>query len=125
MFNSTTSRTASTVSLSILVVIEMLNAMNALSSSESLLTLPLWRNMMLVYAITLSMALHFILLYTPVLQTLFQIVPLNWNEWYAVILISVPVLLIDEVLKWMERVFVVSAEKDEARAIREGRKKIQ
>jgi len=103
----------------------MLNAMNALSSSESLFTLPLWRNMMLVYAITLSMALHFILLYTPVLQTLFQIVPLNWNEWTAVIVISAPVLLIDEVLKWMERVFVVSAEKDEARAIREGRKKIQ
>lgn len=99
--------------------------MNALSSSESLFTLPLWRNMMLVYAITLSMALHFILLYTPVLQTLFQIVPLNWNEWTAVIVISAPVLLIDEVLKWMERVFVVSAEKDEARAIREGRKKIQ
>lgn len=103
----------------------MLNAMNALSSSESLFTLPLWRNMMLVYAITLSMALHFILLYTPVLQTLFQIVPLNWNEWTAVLVISAPVLVIDEVLKWVERVFVVSAEKDEARAIREGRKKIQ
>lgn len=125
IFNSTTSRTASTVSLSILVVIEMLNAMNALSSSESLFTLPLWRNMMLVYAITLSMALHFILLYTPVLQTLFQITPLNWNEWNAVLLISAPVLLIDEVLKWMERVFVVAGQKDEARAIREGRKKIQ
>lgn len=81
--------------------------------------------MMLVYAITLSMALHFILLYTPVLQTLFQITPLNWNEWNAVLLISAPVLLIDEVLKWMERVFVVAGQKDEARAIREGRKKIQ
>jgi len=125
MFNSNASRTASTVSLSILVVIEMLNAMNALSSSESLFTLPLWRNMMLVYAITLSMALHFILLYTPVLQTLFQIVPLNWNEWTAVLAISAPVLVIDEILKWMERVFVVSSQKDEAKAIRDGRKKIQ
>jgi len=125
MFNSNASRTASTVSLSILVVIEMLNAMNALSSSESLFTLPLWRNMMLVYAITLSMALHFILLYTPVLQTLFQIVPLNWNEWTAVLVISAPVLVIDEILKWMERVFVVSSQKDEAKAIRDGRKKIQ
>lgn len=125
IFSSTTSRTASTVSLSILVVIEMFNAMNALSSSESLFTLPLWHNMMLVYAITLSMVLHFILLYTPVLQTLFQITPLNWHEWSAVLLISAPVLVIDEVLKWAERVFVVSGQKDEARAIREGRKKIQ
>jgi Ca2+ transporting ATPase len=70
----------------------MFNAMNALSSSESLLTLPLWNNMILVYAIMLSMALHFALLYTPVLQGLFSIVPLNWAEWQAVLLISLPVM---------------------------------
>ena len=75
-----------------LVVIEMLNAMNALSSSESLLTLPLWDNMVLVYAITLSMVLHFALLYIPFLQTLFSIVPLNWKEWQAVLIISIPVM---------------------------------
>lgn len=77
-----------------LVVIEMLNAMNALSSSESLLTLPPWKNMILVYAISLSMALHFALLYTPVLQSLFSILPLNWNEWKAVLLISIPVMYV-------------------------------
>ena len=92
MFNNNKARSASTVSLSILVVIEMFNAVNALSSSESLLTLPLWNNMMLVYAICLSMALHFALLYTPVLQGLFSIVPLNWNEWKAVLVISSPVM---------------------------------
>ena len=47
---------------------------------------------MLVYAISLSMALHFALLYIPILQTLFSIVPLNWNEWRAVLLISFPVM---------------------------------
>ena len=75
-----------------LVVIEMFNAMNALSSSESLVTLPLWKNMILVYAIALSMVLHFALLYTPFLQTLFSIVPLNLNEWKAVLYISLPVM---------------------------------
>ncbi|TAQ88410.1 hypothetical protein B7494_g3275 [Chlorociboria aeruginascens] len=103
MFSNDMAKSASTVSLSILVVIEMFNAVNALSSSESLLTLPLWENMMLVYAITLSMALHFALLYTPILQTLFSILPLNWNEWKAVLIISAPVILIDEVLKFVER----------------------
>ncbi|MCJ1431688.1 hypothetical protein MMC27_001043 [Xylographa pallens] len=103
MFSNDSAKAASTVSLSILVVIEMLNAMNALSSSESLLTLPLWDNMILVYAISLSMALHFALLYTPFLQGLFSIVALNWNEWQAVLFISVPVILIDEVLKFFER----------------------
>lgn len=92
MFSNDMAKSASTVSLSILVVIEMFNAMNALSSSESLLTLPLWKNMMLVYAIALSMALHFALLYTPVLQTLFAILPLNVAEWKAVVVISAPVM---------------------------------
>jgi Ca2+ transporting ATPase len=104
MFTNDSAKAASTVSLSILVVIEMLNAMNALSSSESLLTLPLWKNMMLVYAICLSMALHFALLYIPFLQGLFSIVPLNWNEWTAVLVVSAPIILIDEVLKLIERV---------------------
>jgi Ca2+ transporting ATPase len=103
MFTNDMAKSASTVSLSILVVIEMLNAMNALSSSESLLTLPLWKNMMLVYAICLSMALHFALLYIPFLQGLFSIVPLNWNEWKAVLAVSAPIILIDEVLKFVER----------------------
>ncbi|PGH15884.1 calcium-translocating P-type ATPase, SERCA-type [Polytolypa hystricis UAMH7299] len=103
MFTNDMSKSASTVSLSILVVIEMLNAMNALSSSESLLTFPLWNNMMLVYATALSMSLHFAILYIPLLQTLFSILPLNWTEWKAVLIVSAPVILIDEVLKFMER----------------------
>ncbi|KAK0383234.1 hypothetical protein NLU13_9147 [Sarocladium strictum] len=103
MFSNDMAKAGSTVSLSILVVIEMFNAMNALSSSESLLSLPLWKNMMLVYAIALSMALHFALLYTPGLQTLFNILPMTWLEWKAVIYISAPVILLDEVLKLIER----------------------
>ncbi|CCX14241.1 Similar to Calcium-transporting ATPase sarcoplasmic/endoplasmic reticulum type; acc. no. Q7PPA5 [Pyronema omphalodes CBS 100304] len=109
MFSNNMSKSASTVSLSILVVIEMLNAMNALSSSESLLTMPLWRNMKLVAAIALSMALHFALLYIPVLQSLFSIIPLNINEWKAVIYISLPVIFIDEGLKAMERAWFLPA----------------
>ena len=108
MFSNDSAKAASTISLSMLVmpvpsrsvinkspslvVIEMFNAMNALSSSESLLTLPLWDNMVLVYAITLSMVLHFTLVYVPLLQTLFSIVPLRWKEWQAVLLISIPVM---------------------------------
>jgi len=92
MFVNDSAKAASTVSLSILVTIEMFNAMNALSSSESLLTLPLWENMMLVYAICLSMVLHFGLLYIPFFRTLFSITPLDWNEWSAVLLVSAPIM---------------------------------
>jgi len=103
IFTNEVSKTASTISLSILVVIEMFNAMNALSSSASLISFPLWKNMMLVYAIILSMTLHFAILYIPALQGLFSILPLYWNEWKAVLVISAPVIALDEVLKYAER----------------------
>jgi P-type Ca2+ transporter type 2A len=92
MFTDHMARSASTISLSILVVIEMLNACNALSQTESLLTLPVWKNMKLVWAITLSMVLHAAILYVPFLQRLFQVSPLNLEEWTGVLWISAPVM---------------------------------
>ncbi|KAI9632420.1 calcium-transporting ATPase [Dioszegia hungarica] len=106
MFTSTPSHRATTVSLSILVVIEMFNACNSLSENESLLVLPIWANPYLVASIALSMALHFMILYVPFFRSLFQITPLNWDEWQAVLLISAPVVVIDEVLKWVSNTFV-------------------
>lgn len=65
MFSNGMAQRATTISLSILVTVEMFNAMNSLSENESLLRLPVWKNMYLVMAITLSMALHLMILYVP------------------------------------------------------------
>ena len=62
MFSNSSAQAASTVSLSILVVI------------------------------CLSMALHFALLYVPFLQGLFSVIPLDGNEWKAVMAISAPIM---------------------------------
>ncbi|OAX36610.1 calcium ATPase [Rhizopogon vinicolor AM-OR11-026] len=106
MFTNVMAHRATTMSLSILVTVEMFNAMNSLSENESLLRLPVWKNPFLVAAITLSMALHFAILYIPFFTTLFQITPLNWAEWQMVLYLSLPVLAIDEVLKFVTTMFV-------------------
>ncbi|KAI8099074.1 SERCA-type calcium-translocating P-type ATPase [Halteromyces radiatus] len=106
MFTNTMSMKATTISLSILVVIEMLNAMNSLSENESLLTLPLWTNPYLVLSIILSMALHFMILYVPFFTKLFAIVPLNMDEWKGVLYISLPVIVLDEILKFITRTWI-------------------
>lgn len=103
--NTFPQKSGSTMSLTILVVIEMLNACNALSENESLLTLPVWTNPYLVLAIAGSMIGHCIILYTPFLADLFQVVPLSWAEWKTVLALSLPVIPIDEALKWATRTF--------------------
>lgn len=94
---------AMTLSLSVLVAIEMFNSLNALSEDNSLVTMPPWRNPWLLIATTFSLGLHCLIMYVPVLANAFSIVPLTLSEWLLVIMVSAPVILIDEALKSMGR----------------------
>jgi P-type Ca2+ transporter type 2C len=95
---------ASTLSLSVLVVIEMLNALNALSEDNSLLVIHPFVNPWLLVAIVASIGSHMFILYVPLMNQVFGITPLNVEEWKLVIAFSVPVILIDEVLKFFGRI---------------------
>ncbi|CAN1145836.1 Calcium-transporting ATPase 4, endoplasmic reticulum-type [Linum perenne] len=94
---------ASTLSLSVLVAIEMFNSLNALSEDGSLVTMPPWVNPFLLLAMAVSFGLHFLILYVPFLAQIFGIVPLSLNEWLLVVAVAFPVILIDEVLKFIGR----------------------
>ncbi|CAF1355152.1 unnamed protein product [Rotaria sp. Silwood1] len=95
-----------TMALSVLVTVEMLNALNSLSENQSLLKMPPWYNKYLLFAIALSMSLHMMILYIPMFNTVFQICPLTLEEWIAVLKISFPVVLLDELLKLIARRYV-------------------
>eukprot|EP00732_Lithocolla_globosa_P008202 Lithocolla_globosa_v1_NODE_11405_length_511_cov_246.326754.p1 type:complete len:108 gc:universal NODE_11405_length_511_cov_246.326754:510-187(-) len=94
---------ASTISLSVLVTIEMLNAFNSLSENQSLFVMPPWENMYLIIACTLSMSLHFLILYVPLFAKMFAVTSIGQEEWIAVLKISFPVLFLDELLKLLSR----------------------
>jgi len=94
---------ASTLSLTVLVVIEMLNAFNALSEDGSLIQMPPWTNPWLILACMGSVLVHFVILYVPVLAKIFHVCPLDWHDWVLVMTFSFPVLLLDEVLKFVGR----------------------
>ncbi|KAI8104565.1 hypothetical protein M9434_003120 [Picochlorum sp. BPE23] len=97
---------ASTLSLSVLVAIEMFNAANALSEDNSILKVPVWSNPWLLMAMAVSFGLHFLILYVPTFATTFSIVPLSINEWLLVLLFALPVVILDEILKFIGRNFI-------------------
>lgn len=102
----------------------------SLSENQSLLRMPPWENIWLVGSICLSMSLHFLILYVEplpvssggtqagdwlplqqgwgldkasVFQLIFQITPLNLTQWLMVLKMSLPVILMDETLKFVAR----------------------
>merc|ERR1711944_362791 len=92
-----------TMALSILVTIEMCNAINILSENQSLVAMPPWINPLLLGAMALSFALHFMILYVDFLAVVFQITPLSFAQWLVVMKFSLPVILLDELLKFVAR----------------------
>lgn len=108
------SKSPSTIAMSVLVVVEMFNALNALSENCSIVTLPPWSNPWLLGAIAVSMLLHFIILYSPPLAMMFSVTALTWAEWKAILVLSFPVVLLDEVLKLFSRNFFSKSQTVEA-----------
>jgi Ca2+-transporting ATPase len=102
---------ASTLSLTVLVIIEMLNAFNALSEDGSLIQMPAWANPYLIVACMGSVVVHFGILYVPMLTKIFAVTPLNWHDWRLVMAFSLPVIIIDEVLKFTARMMFKSKNK--------------
>ncbi|KAH7623060.1 putative Calcium-transporting ATPase 3, endoplasmic reticulum-type [Nannochloris sp. 'desiccata'] len=96
----------STISMSVLVIVEMFNALNALSENCSLLEIPPWSNPWLLGAIAVSVLLHLLILYVAPLATMFSVTALSWAEWKMVLWLSAPVILVDEVLKFVSRNFI-------------------
>jgi len=94
---------AMTMALSILVTIEMANALNSCSENQSLVVMPPWCNIWLLLAMALSFGLHFVILYVDFLNIVFNITPLSLEQWIVVLKFSLPVLLLDELLKFVAR----------------------
>merc|ERR1719391_1118127 len=51
----------------------------------------------------LSFSLHFLILYVDFLNIVFNITPLSVSQWVTVLQFSLPVLLLDELLKFVAR----------------------
>merc|ERR1712032_950324 len=94
---------AMTMALSVLVTIEMANALNSVSENQSLVLMPPWVNIYLLMAMALSFALHLMILYVPMFNVVFNISALSLDQWIIVFKFSLPVLLVDEALKFVAR----------------------
>jgi Ca2+-transporting ATPase len=119
LFQGTGRQLPQTLSLTALVCMEMFKALAAVSVDNSIFKVPPTRNPYLILGVTIPFLLHLGLVYSsdiglPALGESFGIVPLSWNNWVTVLKWSVPILLLDEVLKLVGRQLADKKAREEA-----------
>lgn len=85
-------------------MIEMFNAYNAISEDNSLLVITPLVNPYLIAATFSSTALHMMIVYVPFFNDVFSIHAMSSHEWILVMAFALPVILVDEVLKFVGRI---------------------
>jgi len=93
-----------TVALSVLVTIEMFNALNAITENKSLIALPPWKNVWLILAVAGSFAQHILVLSWETAEKIFHVTTLSKNEWKFIVGVSLPIIFIDELMKFFSRI---------------------
>lgn len=94
---------ARTMTLLCMAMFQWFNAWNCRSVDQSLLTIGLFSNRWLVIATSFVLSLQFLLIYAPPMQYIFKTVPLSVSQWALIIAISFPILIFDEMRKFLVR----------------------
>ena len=86
-----------------LVLSQMGNALAIRSNRDSIFTVGLFSNRLMVFAILITFALQLLLIYVPFLQNIFKTEPLSAQNLAICLAASVVVLIILEIYKWIQR----------------------
>ncbi|HEX2726186.1 MAG TPA: cation-translocating P-type ATPase C-terminal domain-containing protein, partial [Beijerinckiaceae bacterium] len=93
---------ARTMAFTTLMMFQLFNAFNCRSSWRSAFG-GVTENMWLVAAVLLSLVMHVLVIYVPVLQTAFHTVPLSAHDWAIATMVAVTLLAVMEATKLLMR----------------------
>ncbi|MEX0918584.1 MAG: HAD-IC family P-type ATPase [Candidatus Paceibacterota bacterium] len=94
---------ASTIVLSVLVFYQWMNIWNCRSEDRSIFKMKIWENKYLLFAAILVIGLQLAAIYLPPFQTFLRTVPLSIFDWLLVILISLSIIIVEEIRKLFAR----------------------
>lgn len=94
---------ARTAALTTMVFFQFYQALNCRSETESIFSMSPMSNPFLFYAMIAALFAQLAVLYVPALQWIFRTVPLTMTEWLEVGLITVTIVIVVEMDKWIRR----------------------
>jgi len=94
---------ARTLAFTTFVMFQMFNAFNSRSERYSFFELGIFSNRYLIIGVLGSLAMQTAILYTPFFQNLFGVVALGIKDWAMIILLTLPIIIVEETRKWSLR----------------------
>jgi P-type Ca2+ transporter type 2C len=82
---------------------ELLKALSAVSLDGSLYRVQPWKNPWLLPGVLVPFLLHLAVINIKPLANIFGLAPLSWTEWKAVLAFASPIVILEEVLKYIGR----------------------
>lgn len=92
-----------TLALTTMVTTELLKALCTVSVNSSILKIGPHKNPWLLLGVAVPLALNLAIIYTPAFQRNFGLVSLTVEDWVHVLMWSSPIILIDELQKFVSR----------------------
>lgn len=94
---------ARTMTLITMAMYQWFNAWNCRSTTRSLFSIGLFTNKWLIIVMMLVAALQSAIVYVPFMRYIFKTVPLSGHDWIIIITISAPIIIIEEIRKFITR----------------------
>lgn len=91
---------AQTITFVTIIFFELFHTYNTKSWNRSIFSKDIFSNKVLNFGVLLSMVLTFVLVYTPVLQTIFGTVPLELFDWIVILIVSSSIIGFIELKKY-------------------------
>ncbi len=90
---------ARTMTLITMAMYQWFNAWNCRSETRSLFEVGLFSNLWLILVMILVLALQSAIVYIPFMRAIFKTVPLALNDWIIVVLVTMPIIILEEIRK--------------------------
>jgi magnesium-transporting ATPase (P-type) len=94
---------ARNVILLLMVFMQNFHAFNCRSEVTSAFKVPLNRNWILVLGVIAAQGIHILSMQIPFMQNILRVEPITLNEWVQVLILAIPMLLVMEVFKFINK----------------------
>lgn len=96
---------AQTMAFMTLSISQLFHSFNLRSERKSIFQVGIFKNRLLVFALLFGILIQMAVVYTPLFNTWFHVVPLSWEDWLFILGLSILPIVFNEVVKGIRRVF--------------------